>query len=134
MFNSKGDLMQTIQKFHCIGCGRSIPWDGKGLFSYTCGCGATIFANDEHIPALPASLVLAIHAGRKPAHIDYYLGISNYASAEKQWMYEELKKHGAVWSWECEECKDRFLKLKKAQLDAGLLRIELLPELKALLS
>ena len=123
-----------MAKYHCVGCGSPIPWDGTGVFSYTCRCGGTIFADENHAPALPASLVIAIYEKRELPHIDYYLGISNYVSAEKQWMYEELKKHGAIWSWECEKCRERFLKLRKAQLDAGLFRFALLPELKALLS
>jgi len=125
--------LQVIKTFHCVGCGRPIPWDGRGTFAFTCPCGATIFADDEHVPSLPASLIHSVALGRRPAHIDYYLGISNYISAEKQKIYEELRALGAIWSWECKECKERTVKLRKAQLESGMPKFELHPELKALL-
>lgn len=127
--------MQEIKKkvFHCVGCGGSIPWDGTGLFSYTCSCGATLFADQSHRLSFPASLIMAIHEKRKIPHIDYYLGFSNYISEEKQACYEELRKLGAIWSWECSQCKERYLKRKKMQIQNNLIRMELHPELKALI-
>ncbi len=126
-------LVQKEWQWHCVGCGRPILWNGKSAFAYTCLCGATIFADEKHKPALPASLILAVREGREISHVDYYLGISNYVSVEKQSIYEELKKLGAIWSWKCKKCQDRFLKQIKVRYREGLLNFELLPELKALL-
>jgi len=33
----------------CIGCDTQIPWDGAGIFSYTCLCGATIFYDERRL-------------------------------------------------------------------------------------
>lgn len=128
-------MSQQIEtrRYHCCGCGRPIPWDGTGLFSYTCRCGATIFADQNHKPAFPASLIIAIHEKREIPHIDYYLGFSNYVSVEKQALYEEFRKLGCLWSWECSRCKDRFLERKRMQIKEGFLHIELHPELQKFL-
>lgn len=125
--------MQAIQGFHCVGCGRSIPWDGTGIFAYTCACGANLFATDKGYISFPASLAMAKEGKIEIPHLDYYLGISNYVSAEKQKAYDDLRKLGSVWSWECDECRERYLKLRKAQLKEGFFRFELLPELLELL-
>ena len=120
-------------RFHCVGCGSPIPWDGKGAFSYTCRCGATLFADENHNFALPASLIIGLKEGRELPHLDYYLGISNYVSLEKQKAYEELKEQGCVWSWECDKCKEQIIRLRRGQLKEGMLKFDLHPELKALL-
>lgn len=127
--------MQTIEKrtIHCVGCGQMIPWDGTGLFAYTCRCGATLFADSNGNLIPPASLVLAIVGKRELPHIDYYIGYSNYVSIEKQKVYDELRQLGAKWSWECEHCKDHFLERKRMELKEGLLHIELHLDLKKLL-
>ena len=127
--------MQVIDKkiIHCVGCGTIIPWDGTGTFAYTCRCGGTLFADSAGTLYPPASLVLTLAGKRELPHIDYYLGISNYVSIEKQRIYEEFRKLGAKWSWECDICKERFLKRKKMELKEGLIVSELHPELKKLL-
>lgn len=125
--------MQALKdKYHCVGCGSRISWNGKGVFAYTCPCGATLFADEKGI-SLPASLIIFLKEGKKLPHLDYYLGISNYVSVEKQRAYEELQKLGCTWSWNCPKCKERFLKLKRAQVKEGMIRFEVHPELKALL-
>lgn len=131
----RGDRMQAVERriYHCVGCGGSIPWDGTGIFAYTCSCGATIFADQNGVPALPASLIIRVKEGRDLPHIDYYLGFSNHVSEEKQRLYEELQKLGAIWSWDCERCKERFLQRKRMEVKERLLRIDLHPELKKLL-
>lgn len=126
--------MQALKdKYHCVGCGSSIPWDGKGAFAYTCRCGATLFADETGKFCLPASLVIGVTKRKELPHLDYYLGISNYVSAEKQRAYEELRALGCTWSWNCPKCKERFLKLKRGQVKVGMIRFEVHPELKALL-
>jgi len=117
-----------VSKWRCVGCGRKIPWDGRGLFAYTCPCGATVFVDEERHIAYPASFYYAL-SGHSIPHIDYYLGISNYVSAKKEQVYQILKKLGAVWSWECPECRERFLKRKRMEVREGLIRIPLHPEL-----
>jgi len=126
--------MQTIaHRFHCVGCGRPIAWDGKGTLCYTCPCGATLFADENHNFALPSSLVIGVVEGRELPHIDHYLGRSNYVSAEKQRAYEDLRKLGCIWSWECKKCKGELLKRTRLEIKEGFIRFELHPELKALL-
>lgn len=127
-------LQATVpRRYHCVGCGNPIPWDGKGLFAYTCRCGATLFADENQTPALPASLIKGVVEGLELPHLDYYLGISNYVSAEKQQAYEELQKLGSTWSWNCDKCKLKTLKRIRAEVKEGVIRFELHPELKALL-
>ena len=130
--NKRGEKTQTIARIHCVGCGTPIAWNGKGAFAYTCLCGGTLFADQNGNFSIPSSLVLAVEGKRTPPHIDYYLGISNYISIEKNRAYEELVKLGCTWSWECPECKEKFVKLKREQSKAGMLMFELHPALKAL--
>jgi len=121
--------------FHCVGCGIEIAWDGTGLWSYTCPCGATLFADENHQFAFPASLIIGLHEGRELPHIDYYLGFSNYISEEKQQAYEFLKSKGAIWSWDCPQCRERYLERKRMQIQHGFLgkHIQLHPNLEKLL-
>jgi hypothetical protein len=119
-------------KFHCIGCGRTIPWNGKGLLAYTCPCGATLFADENGKFAWPASLIMAISEHREPPHIDYYLGRSNYVSAEKEKAYEFLKSLGSKWSWECEKCREKVVERTLMEVRKGFYRFDLHPELKKL--
>ena len=88
----------------CLGCGRSIPWDGQGTFCYTCFCGATVFVGDRGL-ALPASLGMALAQGKVSGHLDYYLGVSSYTSELKRGFIQALRARGATWSWECPECR-----------------------------
>ena len=119
--------------FHCVGCGRSISWDGSGYFAYTCPCGATLFADENGKFAMPASLVIAIHDRREPPHIDYYLGKSNYVSMEKQKAYEMLRSLGAKWSWECPQCRDKVAERTLMEVHNGFYHFSLHPELKNLI-
>jgi hypothetical protein len=97
-------------------------------------CGATLFADQSGSFSLPASLIICVKEKRPLPHLDYYLGFSNYVSVEKNRAYEELVKLGCTWSWDCLECKERLINLKREQVKAGMLKIELLhPCLKALL-
>lgn len=88
----------------CLGCGRSIPWSGQGTLCYTCPCGATVFVGDSGL-ALPASLGLGLARGWELGHLDYYVGVSSYASEQKQDFIRLLRDRGATWSWECAECR-----------------------------
>lgn len=127
-------MVQEMKKFHCVGCGRFIPWNGKGVFAYECPCGATLFADEKGNFSLPASLMSrVVGESREIPHSDHYLGISNFVSMEKQKAFDMLTKLGSVWSWNCKECRDRIVKLRRAQMKAGLIKFELHPELKALL-
>jgi len=113
----------------CLGCDRDIPWDGEGLFAYTCPCGATVFYDEKGL-AVPASLVRALYEGRPLPHIDYYVGISDHMSEIKKEFIAELRRRGAVWSWECGECREKFLKRKRMEREMGLLRFGLHPALE----
>lgn len=92
--------------FHCIGCGGKIPWDGQGLFSYTCPCRATIFVNDESGNlALPCSLVIGVSKGTPLPHLDSLVGTSDYTSPEKERLIAELQDKGSIWMEECPQCR-----------------------------
>ena len=109
--------------FKCAGCDRTIPWDGKGTFCYTCQCGATLFYETETLsPLMPASLVSAIYylhnQGIKPEtpHIDYYLGDSNHTNEIKDKFIKILLKMGFIWMKDCEQCqKDGTLARKQGR-------------------
>ena len=60
------------------------------------------------------------------SHLDYYIGISNHVSDEKAKVCDDLRQRGAIWSWECSECKDRFLKRLGHQIQYGLVKIAML--------
>ncbi len=99
--------------YKCVGCDRTILWDGEGTFCYTCQCGATLFYETVTLnPVMPASLIAAINTlhelGVKPAspHIDYYLGDSNYTSGIKDLFIKVLLEMGFVWMKDCEQCKE----------------------------
>jgi len=117
---------------YCVGCGNVIPWDGKGLFAYTCRCGATLLMDEKGNLIMPASLVLAIAEGRTPAHIDYYVGKSSYTNKVKDKAIEMLKRLGAIWSWECPECRDKVVERTALEVKERLYPFELHPELKKL--
>jgi hypothetical protein len=95
-------------KLKCIGCDSEIPWDGKGLFAYTCPCGATVLydADTMTVTALPASLIMAIHEKRSVPHIDYYVGSSNHTSDIKEKFIKELLDHGFIWMKDCRQCQE----------------------------
>lgn len=114
----------------CLGCGGDIPWDGKTAFAYTCRCGATIFTDDEKLYP-PASL--AFLGVRPPAHIDYYLGKSDHQSPKKEEMVKYLHGLGSVWSWDCPQCRDRFVERTAMEMANGFYRLPLHPELAKLL-
>lgn len=116
---------------NCIGCGVEIAWDGKGYFAYTCPCGATVFYDGKLGIFPPASLVLALYHDTELSHIDYYVGISSHESEVKKKFVEELRKKGAVWSWECEECREKFVKRQRMLLASGFPKtVDLHPDLK----
>lgn len=106
--------------FKCIGCDSIIGWDGKGMFCYTCPCGATVFYNDEDGKlAPPASLFRAINKKKLfpgevlTPHIDYYVGDSDYTSEIKERFIKELLDLGFIWMKDCEQCqKDGTLQRK----------------------
>ena len=101
--------------YKCIGCDSQIAWDGTGLFSYTCPCGATIFYNEEteHI-ALPASVVIGLSKGQNLPHLGDLVGESDYTSPIKEKLIAELREKGFTLMEECEQCqKDGTLKRKQ---------------------
>lgn len=116
-------------RYHCVGCGRIIPWNGRGVFAYTCPCGARLFAGPKGY-SLPASLIFGVPNGKELPHIDYYLGISDFVSAEKTKALEELKKAGCIWSWDCPKCKDETLFLRWNERRNKLIHFAVHPELK----
>jgi hypothetical protein len=90
----------------CVGCGCSIPWSGKGMFCYTRPCGAHVFHSEEGIMALPASLVIGLYEKGSLAHIDYYVGNSNYSSLMKTAFIQFLQEKGAIWMKDCKQCQE----------------------------
>jgi predicted RNA-binding Zn-ribbon protein involved in translation (DUF1610 family) len=119
--------------YRCVGCGRPIPWDGRGLFAYTCPCGANAFADEEGNVAWPLSLHMALDEGREPPHIDHYVGRSNHVSELKERAIAFLRSKGARWSWECPECREKVVERTWWLLRLGEVKAEELhPELRRL--
>jgi hypothetical protein len=114
----------------CLGCGGSIPWNGRGVFAYTCSCGATIFYDGKTSIHPPASLVIGLAKKRELPHIDYYLGKSSHTSHEKEEMYDFLRSKGCVWSWECERCKFRTIERIVYEVANKIYRFGIHPALK----
>ena len=92
-------------KFHCVGCGNSIPWDGTGLFSYTCRCGGNIFVSEDDRPSFPASVLIQMCKKKPVTHLDDIIGVSDYTSPEKDGFIAILQGRGFTWMEECEQCK-----------------------------
>lgn len=90
----------------CLGCGRSIPWDGKGVFSYTCLCGGHAFRSDAGKTSFSVSVLVGT-ARDIPPHLDYVVGLSPHINKEKLDLIRQLRSLGAVWSWECPECREK---------------------------
>jgi len=123
-----------VGKFFCLGCGVRIPWDGKGLFAYTCRCRATAFRDEKWNLSMPVSFWEMLKEGREPPHIDYYLGVTKYTSPLKEQVYELLRKLGAVYSWECDECRENIVRFVRADVELGAFQLEdLRPELAEML-
>ncbi len=101
--------------FRCIGCDAQISWDGTGMFSYTCSCGATVFRNEETGQiTMPGSVAIGISEGRTTPHLGDLVGESNYTSPIKERLVAELREKGFTWMEECEQCqKDGTLKRKQ---------------------
>ena len=61
--------------YKCVGCDGVISWDGVGMFSYTCPCGATIFYNEEtgHM-TMPGSVAISISKGQSLPHLGDLVG------------------------------------------------------------
>jgi DNA-directed RNA polymerase subunit RPC12/RpoP len=119
--------------YRCVGCGRPIPWDGRGLFAYTCPCGANAFADEEGNIVWPLSLHMALAEGREPPHIDHYVGRSNRVSELKERAIAFLRSKGARWSWECPECRGKVVERAAMEVLHGFVSLDgLHPELRRL--
>jgi len=105
--------------YKCIGCDSQIPWDGQGLFCYTCPCGATIFYNEETGQiTMPGSVLIGLSIGRTTPHLGDLVGQSDYTSPLKERLIAELRERGFIWMEECEQCqKDGTLKRKQERED-----------------
>lgn len=114
----------------CLGCGAPINWDGKSLFAYTCPCGATILYDETTGYHPPASLIIGLHEKRELPHIDYYLGKSSHTSLEKEGAYKFLREKGCIWSWECDQCRERVIDRTVMEIANGLYAFEVHPSLK----
>ena len=93
--------------WRCVGCDGHIPWDGKGVFSYTCRCESRIFYDDQAGGvALPASLVLSLHRGIDLPHLDGLIGKSPYTSPMKEALTKDLLSKGCIWMKDCKQCQN----------------------------
>lgn len=111
--------------YKCIGCDNLVSWDGKSTFCYTCGCGATIFYNEEdkHV-ALPASLIIGMSGGQTLPHLGDLVGESSHTSPIKEKLIAELREKGFVWMHECEQCKKDGTLKRKQERDTHFILME----------
>ncbi|MFQ5826677.1 MAG: hypothetical protein ACE5IA_04885 [Dehalococcoidia bacterium] len=92
--------------FHCVGCGAKIDWDGRSGLSYTCPCGATIFAHDQsRALTYPSVMLLSMARGRALPHLEYLVGASEHSSPEKERVVSALRGLGFTSVEECERCQ-----------------------------
>jgi len=116
----------------CLGCGLNVDWiKGWGIVAYTCPCGSRIFYDEGHL-AIPASFIIRLVEGEPLPHIDYYVGKSAHWSQEKEDFIDMLKGFGAIWSWECPECRERVLQRTRMELENNLYQLPLHPDLQRL--
>jgi hypothetical protein len=109
----------------CIGCDSPVPWNGEGVYYYTCPCGATVFYDDETEKlALPVSLFTAVIFKNRTSlplpHIDYYVGESEYTSNIKEAFIRDLLDLGFIWMKDCEQCKKDDTLARKLARDKAL--------------
>ena len=117
---------------NCLGCGIDTGWIKGTVMAYTCYCGATVFHEEGHL-VLPVSFYRCLIEGHAFPHIDYYVGKSARTSPEKESFIVLLKGYGAVWSWECPECRQGVLERSKMEVENHLYRLPLHPELQRIL-
>lgn len=118
----------------CLGCGINMGWvKGIGALAYTCYCGSTVFYGDAGQLVLPTSFILGLTEDRDPTHIDYYIGKSAHTSPEKESFIAMLKSLGAIWSWECDECRDHFLQRCKMERENNLYHLPFHPAIQGVL-
>jgi len=123
-----------MTQIKCLGCGINMDWiKGAGTLAYTCYCGATTFYGDAGQLMLPTSFLTGIAKGHDPAHIDYYIGKSAHTSPEKESFITMIKGLGAVWSWECDKCRDHTLQRCKMEQANKLYMLPFHPALQGLL-
>ena len=93
--------------YKCVGCNAQIPWDGETLFSYTCGCGSTMFYDEEDgTLSMPCTVARRIIIGGEMLpHLDDLVGESDYVSPKKTEIISMLREKGFIWMRECEQCK-----------------------------
>jgi len=116
-------------KFFCLGCGVEVDWDGRGLFAYTCLCRATGMVDGEGRLVMPLSFYRMLRDAvekrpRRPPHIDHYLGVTGHTSDAKMLALRILRDIGAVYSWECGECRERILNLVRVDVDLGVFKLD----------
>lgn len=131
----------------CLGCGRDLGFlEDTGPLAYTCPCGATIFYEPPlHFQAgtlciregqkilIPVSLPRSIAEMRSLPHIDYYLGKSAHTNEDKERFIEILRGLGACWSWQCAECRPRFIERTRMEVKERLYPLPLHSELKKII-
>lgn len=100
---------------HCIGCGKRINWDGRGLFSCVCPCYSTTFIDGATGKRFLASRIsVQMTMGAPVNHLNDIVGDSDYSSKEKTAFVSELREIGFIWMRECERCREDGT-LKKRQ-------------------
>jgi hypothetical protein len=80
--------------------------------------------DDDGRMYFPASLVRVLAEGGKAPHIDYYLGRSNHTSETKEKLIDLLRGLGSIWSWECEECRNKVVSMTREEVREGLIRLD----------
>jgi len=87
--------------------------------SYTCPCGATIFAHHETGALVyPSGMLRSMARGRALPHLEYLVGASEHTSPEKERVVRSLRGLGFTWLEECEQCqKDSSLERYRRLLE-----------------
>lgn len=111
-----------VGKIQCVGCGTITGTNVQtsGGWAYTCRCGANMSVMDGVI-TWPASFIRALAEGKEPAHLEWYVGWSNFMDERKQEIIRQMKLGGSTSVKDCKECiekmPERIAKLKEAIKD-----------------
>lgn len=110
-------MIEEVKYLVCVGCGQRLchkPTAKLTILALSCRCGAISPILQEEgadtvYSSMPASLMLAIGSGKKPPHIEFYLGRSAHTSPIKSKVEEMLRHLGAISEDECEVCRQKTI-------------------------
>jgi len=95
--------------YHCVGCGKPAI---NPAYKQQCQCLAHLIVEDAQTPSAAYIMRIMMQNVQQSQlfHLDYWVGISDHRSNEKDEVILLLKYKGAKWSWECMNCGQEIVK------------------------